>query len=196
MSAEGKSGLVRSMRRWDLVSVCLNGVIGAGIFGLPSKVFALAGNYSLISFGLCAICVSLMVLSAAEVSSRFSGTGGPYLFARETYGPLTGFTVGWLVWMARVTSFSANCNLLPEYLGFFFPRAATGMPRALILTGVVMLLTIVNVRGVRNVANASNLTAIGKLVPLGIFIAVGFSLSNRIASRWARRRRIIRFRNR
>src|SRR5450756_660822 len=30
-------GLVRSLRRWDLVGVVLNGVIGAGIFGLPSK---------------------------------------------------------------------------------------------------------------------------------------------------------------
>ena len=28
-----QSGLLRSLRRWDVVAVCLNGVIGAGIFG-------------------------------------------------------------------------------------------------------------------------------------------------------------------
>ena len=110
----------------------LNGVIGAGIFGLPSRTFALAGDYSLVSFGVCAVCVFLIVLSFAEVASRFSGTGGPYLFARETFGPLTGFLVGWLVWVARVTAFSANCSLLPAYLGFFFPAVASGLPRALI----------------------------------------------------------------
>jgi APA family basic amino acid/polyamine antiporter len=165
--------LVRSIRPWDLVAVVINGVIGAGIFGLPAKVFALAGNYSLISFVLCAACVCLIVLSFAEVGSRFSTTGGPYLIARETYGPLTGFTVGWLVWVARLTSFSANINLLPAYLGFFFPQLASGIPRALILTAIIVLLTLLNVRGVRKVADASNVFAAGKLLTFLVFIAVG-----------------------
>jgi L-asparagine transporter-like permease len=43
-----------------VVGVVLNGVIGAGIFGLASKVFALSGPYSLLAFGLCAVCVSLI----------------------------------------------------------------------------------------------------------------------------------------
>ena len=98
------------MRRWDLVSVVINGVIGAGIFGLPSKVFGLTGSYSLLAFGICALCVAIIVLSFCEVASRYSGSGGPYLYARETYGPAVGFAVGWLVWIARITSFAANCN--------------------------------------------------------------------------------------
>src|SRR5437588_1940970 len=125
----------------------MNGVIGAGIFGLPSKVFSLSGNYSLFAFGVCALCVAIIVLSFAEVASRFSGSGGPYLYARETYGPTVGFTVGWLVWMARITSFAANCSLLPDYLDLFFPGASSGFPRALIITGVVGALGIVNVVG-------------------------------------------------
>jgi len=114
------------MRRWDLVSVVLNGVIGAGIFGLPSKVFGLAGDYSLLAFGICALCVAVIVLNFCEVASRYSGSGGPYLYARETYGPTVGFAVGWLLWIARITSFAANCNLLPDYLDLFFPGAASG----------------------------------------------------------------------
>jgi hypothetical protein len=47
-------GLVRGIRRWDLVAVTINGIIGAGIFGLPSKVYALIGSYSLIAFVVCA----------------------------------------------------------------------------------------------------------------------------------------------
>ena len=159
MKAASTCGLVRSLRRWDLVGVVLNGVIGAGIFGLPSRVFALTGDYSLVCFAVCALGVSLIVLSFAEVASRFSGTGGPYLFAREAYGPLTGFVVGWLVWIARVTSLAANCTLLPAYLGFFFPAAASGLPRAIIVTGVVTALATVNVRGVRGTADASNVLA-------------------------------------
>lgn len=178
MKTETGSGLIRSLGRWDLVAVVLNGVIGAGIFGLPSRTFALAGDYSLVSFGVCAICVFLIVLSFAEVASRFSGTGGPYLFARETFGPLTGFAVGWLVWVARVTAFSANCALLPAYLGFFFPSLAAGWPRALLLTLLIGSLAVMNVRGVRNAANAGNVFAIGKLLPLAVFIGVGFFFVN------------------
>jgi amino acid transporter len=166
--------LLRSLRRWDVVGVVLNGVIGAGIFGLASRVFALSGPYSLVAFGACAVCVSLIVLAFAEVAGRFSATGGPYLFARETFGPAAGFGVGWLVWVARVTSFAANSSLLPDYLGFFFPRAAAGVPRALILIAVIGALTALNVRGVRNTANASNVLAVGKLLPLGIFVVAGF----------------------
>jgi amino acid transporter len=117
--------------------------------------------------------VILIVLTFAEVGSRFSGSGGPYLYAAEAYGPLTGFTVGWLVWLARVTSFSANCSLLPNYLDLLFPGAAAGVPRALILIAVVTALAIVNIRGVRVAADASNLLAAGKLAPLAVFVMAG-----------------------
>jgi amino acid transporter len=173
-----KPGLIRSMGRGDLIGVVINGVIGAGIFGLPSKVFALAGPYSLVSFAVCAICVSFIVLSFAEVASRFSETGGPHLFARESYGPLIGFIVGWLVWLARVTAFSANCVLLPEYLSYFFPAVASGLPRALLVTVVIAMLTALNVRGVRAVADAGNVLAVAKLIPLALFVLAGVFFLN------------------
>jgi len=168
------ASLLRSLRRWDLVAVVVNGVIGAGIFGLPSAVFKLSGAYSLLAFGLCAICVSIIVLSFCEVASRFHGSGGPYLYARESFGATTGFTVGWLVWIARISSFAANCNLLPVHLNLFFPGANRGIPRAIIITAVVGLLAWLNATGVRPAARASNTLAIGKLIPLAIFVIAGF----------------------
>ena len=161
------------MHRWDLVAVVINGVIGAGIFGLPAKAFSLAGDYSLVSFLVCALCAVLIVLSFAEVSSRFSGTGGPYLYAREAYGPAAGFTVGWLIWVARVAAFAANCNLLLAYLAHFFPGADAGAARAIFITVLVAVLTALNLRGVRLVADTGNTFAVGKLIPLAIFVAAG-----------------------
>ena len=108
MSRPIDTGLVRGIRRWDLVAVAINGIIGAGIFGLPSKVFALIGAYSVIAFIACAVVVALIVLCFAEVGSRFQATGGPYLYAREAFGPVVGFEVGWLIWLARLTAFAAN----------------------------------------------------------------------------------------
>src|SRR5262249_26027533 len=128
-----QTGLVRGIRRWDLVAVAINGVIGAGIFGLPSKVSALIGPYSLIAFTACALVVGLIVLCFAEVSSRFSETGGPYLYAREAFGPIVGFEVGWLLWLARLMAFAANCNLLIDYLGYFHPGIGAGRLRAVVI---------------------------------------------------------------
>src|SRR2546423_10807465 len=166
-------GLVRGIRRWDLVAVTINGIIGAGIFGLPSKVYALIGSYSLIAFVACGLVVMLIILCFAEVGSRFNETGGPYLYAREAFGPTVAFEVGWLIWLARLTAFAANCNLMVSYLSFFWAPANSGFTRALIIIGVVVVLTALNILGVRQAAIASNLFTIGKLVPMLIFIAIG-----------------------
>jgi amino acid transporter len=171
-------GLVRGIRRWDLVAVTINGIIGAGIFGLPSKVYGLIGSYSLIAFVACALVVMLIILCFAEVGSRFEETGGPYLYAREAFGPAVAFEVGWLIWLARLTAFAANCNLMISYLSFFWQPANTGFIRATIIIAVVVALTALNLLGVRQAAIASNLFTIGKLLPMLIFIAVGICFAN------------------
>jgi APA family basic amino acid/polyamine antiporter len=167
------TGLVRGIRRWDLVAVAINAIIGAGIFGLPSKTFALIGAYSLIAFLVCGLVVALFILCFAEVGSRFSDTGGPYLYAREAFGPVVGFEVGWLVWLARLTAFAANCNLLATYLGFFWPGASAGWGRVAVIVTVVVALTSVTLIGVRHTAIASNIFTVSKLIPILFFIAVG-----------------------
>src|SRR5437016_14574100 len=171
-------GLVRGIRRWDLVAVTINGIIGAGIFGLPSKVYGLIGSYSLIAFIVCALVVMLIILCFAEVGSRFDTTGGPYLYAREAFGPTVAFEVGWLIWLARLTAFAANCNLMVSYLSFFWAPANSTIPRALVITGVVLSLTALNVFGVRQAAIASNLFTVGKLIPMLIFVGAGLFFLN------------------
>src|SRR5262245_61705304 len=190
MSETTNTGLIRGIRRWDLVAVAINGIIGAGIFGLPSKVFALIGPYSLIAFVVCALVVTLIILCFAEVSSRFSGTGGPYLYARTAFGPLAGFEVGWLLWLARLTAYAANLNLLVGYLSFFWPQV--GDPfwqasasfaghlfvfklsgRTLVITLVTCALAVLNFVGVRDAARFSNISTIAKLTPILLFIVVG-----------------------
>ena len=183
MSAESRTqpspeGLIRGIRKWDLIAVAINGIIGAGIFGLPAKVFALIGSYSLISFVVCALVVTLIILCFAEVGSRFDATGGPYLYAREAFGPTVAFEVGWLIWLARLTAFAANCNLMVSYLAFFWPAASSPIPRVLVITSVVISLTVLNVFGVRQAANASNVFTVGKLIPMLIFIAGGLFFLN------------------
>src|SRR6267142_3186960 len=173
-----ETGLIRGIHRWDLVAIAINGLIGGGIFGLPAPVFKLIGAYSLIAFVVCAAVVTLIILCFAEVGSRFEETGGPYIYAREAFGSAVGFEIGWLIWLARLTAFAANCNLLVAYLGYFFPVATNPFWRASIIIVTVVILAIVNMLGVRQAAVVSDFFTIGKLIPLLFFIAVGLFFLN------------------
>jgi APA family basic amino acid/polyamine antiporter len=171
-------GLVRGIRRWDLVAIAINGIIGAGIFGLPAKVFSLIGPYSIIAFVACALLVALIILCFAEVSSRFDDTGGPYLYAREAFNPAVAFEIGWLIWLARVTAFAANCNLLINYVAYFWLGATDTFWRAAVIVFVVAVLAVINLLGIRQAAIVSNVFTIGKLVPIIIFVGLGLFFLN------------------
>jgi amino acid transporter len=168
-----KPGLIRAVRRWDAVALMINCIVGAGIFGLPSRVYELTGTWSLFAFVACALIVAGNRVLLREVASRFSETGGPYLYARVAFGPVIGFQVGWLAWLARLSSFAFICNVLVSYLSHFWPAVAAGFWRMVAITTLVSLLTLVNVLGVRNAATLSDILSVGKLIPLLLFIGVG-----------------------
>ena len=165
--------LVRSLGKWDLTAIAINTVIGTGIFILPARVTGLIGSYSLFAFVACALIAGLIVLCFAEVSSRFESTGGMYVYAREAFGSVVGFEVGWLYWIVRVATFAANCNAFLIYLGFFYPEANSGFTRAALITVIIAGMTVVNVIGVRESAIMTNIFTVGKILPLLVFVAVG-----------------------
>jgi amino acid transporter len=173
MQKVSEEGLVREIRQLDLVGIVLNSIIGAGIFVLPAKAFGMIGAYSLIAFVICALVVVLIILCFAEVGSRFTETGGPYRYAREAFGPAVGFQVGWMNWIARISAYATNCNLLIVYLSFFWPAAGAGYTRAIVITTITFFLTAINYIGVRNAAIISNFFTIAKLLPLFLFIVTG-----------------------
>jgi len=174
MNSTNEPKLVRGISRWDMVAITINSIIGAGIFGLPSKAAALIGANSLFAFIACAFVVALIVLCFAEVSSRFTETGGPYLYAKEAFGSVVGFEVGWLFWLVRITAFATNCNLLVNYLGF----ANNQFARILTIILVVLALSAINLVGVKTSARTTNFFTVGKLIPLLVFALVGLFFIN------------------
>ncbi len=173
MEKVSEEGLVREIRLWSVVGIVMNGLIGSGIFVLPAKAFGLIGSYSLLAFLLCALIAFLIILCFAEVSSRFSETGGAYLYAREAFGSAVGFEVGWIWWVARVGAFATNCNLLIVYLALFWPAAGAGWKRAAVIIFITTTLTFINYIGVRSATITSNIFILAKLLPMILFIAVG-----------------------
>lgn len=170
--------LKRDIKKWDLVLLIINGIIGAGIYGLPSKIFAQSGVYSIFAFLICAIIVFVMVLNTAEVASRFNKTGGPYLYTLTAFGSVPAFIIGWVMLITRLSTYAALINLLTDYLSYFHNIFHEPAIKALIIFLLTLFLTLINYRGVKNSAILSNTFAITKLFTLLIFISVGVFFIN------------------
>jgi APA family basic amino acid/polyamine antiporter len=80
--AASNEGLVRVIGRWSLAALTVNCIIGSGVFGLPSALAQKAGRASILGVVLAGAAVGVVMASFAEVASRFTETGGPYLYAR------------------------------------------------------------------------------------------------------------------
>src|SRR5437764_12831896 len=68
--------LVRAVGFWGLAAMCINAVVGSGVFLLPTESYNLLGPFSLWAPLLFAIPVFILVLNFAEASSHFSEPGG------------------------------------------------------------------------------------------------------------------------
>lgn len=152
----------------------INTIIGAGIFGLPSKVFQLSGAYSIAAFVVCALVIFNIIICFAEVGSRFDKTGGPYLYILHSFGPTWAFIMGWLLLWSRIISYAALINLLVTYSGYFNPLLNDSVPRIAIMIVLTLILTGINYVGVKKTTDVNNVLTIGKVLPLLVFVGVGF----------------------
>lgn len=166
-------GLARVLGRWSLAALIVNCIIGSGVFGLPSLLASLVGRASIAAILLAALAVAIIMACFSEVASRFTQTGGPYLYAQAAFGRFMGIQVAWLVWFVRLTACAANANLFVTYLGEFWPRATSTVGRLIVLTLLLGILAAINVRGVKAGANVSTFFTVAKLASLAFVCAVG-----------------------
>ena len=170
--------LPRNLGLWGIWMLVVNGLIGAGIFGLPSGAAALAGEYSVLVYAFCALLILPIILCFAELGSYFRGTGGPIRYGTLAFGPFVGFQGGWLYYLARLISFSANTVLLTDSIAYFIAGAGTGTGRIISLAVICVGLSVINVLGSIESIRSMTLFTVIKfavliLLPLGGFILLG-----------------------
>jgi amino acid transporter len=164
--------LVRAVGFWGLVAMCINAVVGSGVFLLPTESFKILGPFSLWAPLLFAVPVFILVLCFAEAASHFSEPGGAYLYARTAFGDFVGFETGWMNWIARLTSLASLSNGFVLSLALFFPGLGSGAARAAIIVGSIAILGAIHIVGVRYGAASIYVFTLGKLIPLVGFIVV------------------------
>ncbi|MEJ7766669.1 MAG: APC family permease [Chitinophagaceae bacterium] len=165
--------LIRGINRWDALALMLNATIGGGIYGLPSQVFAISGSYSLPAMLVCVVALSLIICCFAEVGSRFTGTGGPLLYADEAFGHFAGFMTGWLTLVLRIIGMAAIVNITISYLGFFVPFAQTTFGRSFFICLLIISLCYINLLGIKQSVLFNNIFTVGKIFTLVFFVTTG-----------------------
>ncbi len=172
MNDQTSEKLVRTVGFWGLVAMCINAVVGSGVFLLPSESYKLLGPFSLWAPLIFAVPVFILVLCFAEAASHFSEPGGAYLYARTALGDFIGFETGWMNWLARVTSLASLSNGFVLALARLFPIVGEGRMRASVIVAMIVILAAIHYVGVRYGAGSIYIFTAGKLIPLVGFIVV------------------------
>jgi amino acid transporter len=169
---EESKQLIRAVGFWGLVAMCINAVVGSGVFLLPTESYKLLGAFSLWAPLIFAVPVFILVLCFAEAASHFSEPGGAYLYARTAFGDFVGFETGWMNWIARLTSLASLSNGFVVSLARLFPSLGAGAWRASIIIGSIAILAMIHIVGVKYGAASIYVFTFGKVIPLVLFIVV------------------------
>ena len=164
--------LIRAVGLWGLVAMCINAVVGSGVFLLPTESYKLLGAFSLWAPLLFAVPVFILVLCFAEAASHFTQPGGAYLYARTAFGDFVGFETGWMNWLARVTSLASLSNGFVVSLARFYPPLGSGVLRASIIIATLLILGGIHFVGVKYGAASIYVFTLGKVIPLVFFIVI------------------------
>lgn len=112
------------------------------------------------------VLIIVVVLTMAELASYFRESGGPALYATRAFGPLVGFSTGWIYYISRAAAIAANSHVMATYLGALWLAVDTDVGHAAIIVIVCGALTLVNILGVKGGIRTLAFFTFFKLVPL------------------------------
>jgi basic amino acid/polyamine antiporter, APA family len=203
--------LKKELSLTDATMIVIGSMIGSGIFIVSADVTRNLGSpgYLLLTWGITGVITLISALSYGELAGMMPKAGGQYVYLREAYNPLVGFLFGWTTFLVIETGTIAAVAvafakytgvLLPDLIGaelkhtvFSFDThivndVVTGktyifsiFTQQILAIVLIMLLTYVNVRGVKNaklVQLIFTTTKIGALLGLAVLgIIVGLNPS-------------------
>ena len=158
---------------WSMVLLGINGIIGSGIFLLPNKAMAIIGPASLLVMIFDMLLVLAITFCFAEAGGLFKDNGGAYIYAKEAFGDFVGYEVGFLSWITRILAFSTMTVGFATALGGIIPDWNTDFMKNIIITVIVLVLTIINLLGIKLYEILQNVATIAKLLPFILFIGMG-----------------------
>ncbi len=166
---------IRQLGLWDVAAITAGIIIGAGIYESTARI---AGYVSSpITLMLLWVVGGLIALNGAlcyaELASAYPHAGGTYAYLNHAWGRWAGFLYVWCeFWVVRPGNIGAMAFIFAKYAGEVFPQFGAGRGGLIAAGGVVLLLSAINMLGVRAGKHTQSILTIAKLGGLvAIFIA-------------------------
>lgn len=165
----------RSLAQRDAIAIIVGLVIGAGIFKTPSMVAGMAGDSGWILLTwLAGALISLAgALCYAELCAAYPHAGGDYHFLARAYGKNVSFLYAW----AKATVINpGSVALLAFVFGDFMSQVIPLGPysSAIYALAIVLILTLVNVAGIRESARIQRVLTLLEVLGLLAIVIAGF----------------------
>ena len=151
---------------FSLISV-LTGIFANFNFGFQQVGGAIAWSWLLVGGGQF-----LVALVMADLSIRFPISGYGYQWTARLVNPHFGFFVGWLLLMQFITGFPGTSQAIGITLMGMLGGDTNGWPVTLITLGVISLVTLVHLFGIRFVSLVNNLGVYAELAGVALLIIV------------------------
>jgi basic amino acid/polyamine antiporter, APA family len=198
-SGEHAPTLVRGLSLMDSVMLMVGGIIGSGIF-LTAGQIATAVHKPLFFLGVWFVggLISLLACFAfAEMAAMYPEAGGQYVYLREAYGEFPAFLYGWMVFtVGQSGTIAALAVGFAEYFGAILPFASAHKPVLTILgrtltrgdlvaTSAIVLLTYINIIGLKRGSALVNAATWAKFAAIGLFVLLGLAIGKGSWSNYA-----------
>ena len=149
-------------------------MVGVGVFtSLGFQVKDITSGFVLLLLwfvgGIVALCGAFCY---AELASMFPRSSGEYNFLTRSYHPIVGFFAGWL---SATVGFSAPVALAAMAFGEYFKSIVPGAPPLALGLGIIWLVSLIHLCGIRQSSTFQNLSTLLKLMLIVAFIIVGFA---------------------
>ena len=182
----------KSLGLLDATFLVAGSMIGSGIFIVSSEMSRDLGSsgWLLFTWLLTGVITLFGALSYGELAAMFPKAGGQFVYIREAWGKLPSFLYGWTTFAVIQTGvIAAVAVAFGKFAGVFFPvlvdktlfeYGAIKINGAnFVGAATILILTIINVRGInygkiiQAIFTSSKLIALAVLIVAGII--VGFS---------------------
>jgi APA family basic amino acid/polyamine antiporter len=148
-------------------------MVGVGVFtSLGFQVKDIPSGFSILLLwtvgGLVALCG---VFSYSELGAMFPRSSGEYNFLARAFHPAFGFLAGWV---SATVGFAAPVALAAMAFGEYGKSVLPGAPPLVLAIGVVWLVSIVQLGGVRHSSTFQLISTFLKVVLIVAFLVAGF----------------------
>jgi APA family basic amino acid/polyamine antiporter len=153
------------------------GNVGSSIYYALGIVALAAVGATPIVLGIAGILFVFTALTYAEGTAMMPEAGGSASFAIRGFNRATGFAAAWALLLSYIATISMSAFTIPPYLGYFWePLKSSPLIGTSVAMGIIFLLMIVNVIGVKETSIINIGASILDIVTQVTLIVIGFIL--------------------